>query len=35
MLVAVKMKPKFPQKLHYVGYSGDVEHLPIEAVGTK
>lgn len=35
MLVAMKMKPKFPQKFHYVGYSGDMEHLPIEAAGTK
>lgn len=35
MLVARKMMPKFPQKLHYIGYSGDMEHLPREAAGTK
>lgn len=35
MLGAMKMKPKFPKKLHYVGYSRDMEHLPIVAASTQ
>lgn len=35
MLGAMKMKPKFPKKLNYVGYFRDMEHLPIEAAGTQ
>lgn len=35
MLGAMKMKPKFPKKLHNVGYSRDMGHLPVEAAGTQ